>query len=69
MEAAPSNTRLKLDWRLSYAPPNGELSDTGMRDCEIQDEELPPALSLFQMLSASLSIEGFSSPRLQHDPS
>ena len=59
MEAAPSNTRLKLDWRqgpsidtwihslLSYVPPNGELSDTGMRDCEIQDEELPPALSLF----------------------
>ena len=59
MEAAPSNTRLKLDWRqgpsidawihslLSYAPPNGELSDAGMRDCEIQDEELPPALSLF----------------------
>ena len=61
MEAAPSNTRLKLDWSqdpsidawihslfgYGYAPPNGELSDTGMRECEIQDEELPRALSLF----------------------
>ena len=57
MEAAPSNTRLKLDWcqdpsidawihSLLSDAPNGELSDTGMRDCEIQGEDLPPALSL-----------------------
>ena len=76
VEAAPSNMRLKLDWcqdpsidawihwLLRDAPPNG----TGMRDCEIQDEELPPTLKLIKVLLASVSIQGFSSPRLQHYP-
>ena len=35
-----------IHWLLSEAPPNGELSNTGMRDCEIQDEEMPPTLRL-----------------------
>ena len=59
MEVGPSNMRLQFDWYqdpsidasihwlLSEAPPNGELSNTGMRDCEIQDEEMPPTLRLF----------------------
>ena len=56
MEVGPSNMRLKLDWcqdpsihawihwQLSEAKPNGELSNRGMRDSEIQDTELPPTL-------------------------
>ena len=35
-----------IQWLLSEAPPNGELRKKGMRDCEIQDEELPPTLRL-----------------------
>ena len=53
-----------IHWLLRDAPPNG----TGMRDCEIQDEELPPTLKLIKVLLANVSIQGFSSPRLQHDP-
>ena len=29
-----------IHWLLFEAPLNGELNKTGMRDCEIQDEEL-----------------------------
>ena len=59
MEVGPSKTRLQFDWcqdpstdasihwLLSDAPPNGELSNTGMGDCESQDEELPPTLRLY----------------------
>ena len=71
MEVGPSNMRLKLDWcqdssidawihwLLSDAPPNGELSNTGMQNCEIKDEELPPALKLFKVL-----LMGFAKPAM-----
>ena len=40
-----------IHWLLSEDPPNGKLSNTGMRDCEIQDEEMPPTLAILDVIS------------------
>ena len=45
--SGPSNMRLRFGWCWDPcidASIHSELSNTGMRDCEIQDEELPPTL-------------------------